>query len=160
MTSWQSPPQPLPEALWGNSWRFASLLAGDLLEQIGDRPIPFQSLPEELSPLSLGLASSLPIPGIIIYGDRQSLPLARWLAEVDLVFLNYIPAQVGESGGIVLHTSSGERWILLTFTDEEVAQAAENFSQRQAQAQGLHFLLVQPDDSGVTYTGFWLLQNV
>ncbi|NEQ67039.1 MAG: DUF1092 family protein, partial [Symploca sp. SIO2D2] len=25
---------------------------------------------------------------------------------------------------------------------------------------GLHFLLVQPDDSGMTYTGFWLLQNI
>jgi hypothetical protein len=23
----------------------------------------------------------------------------------------------------------------------------------------LHFLLVQPDTSGMTYTGFWLLKN-
>jgi hypothetical protein len=51
-----------------------------------------------------------------------------------------------------------DRWILVTFEDAEVAQAAQVYEQRKQQSQGLHFLLVQPDDSGITYTGFWLLQ--
>nr|WP_317106120.1 Tab2 family RNA-binding protein [Chroococcidiopsis sp. SAG 2025] len=36
---------------------------------------------------------------------------------------------------------------------------AQIYAQRQQQSQGLHFLLVQPDDSGMTYTGFWLLRD-
>ncbi|TVQ65436.1 MAG: DUF1092 family protein, partial [Spirulina sp. DLM2.Bin59] len=30
--------------------------------------------------------------------------------------------------------------------------------QRQA-SRGLHFLLIQPDDSAITFTGFWLLAD-
>ena len=31
------PPQSLPENLWGESWRFATLLAGEIVEQFRDR---------------------------------------------------------------------------------------------------------------------------
>jgi hypothetical protein len=44
-----------------------------------------------------------------------------------------------------------------TFEDREVAAAAANYEQRKQLSQGLHFLLVQPDESGMTYSGFWLL---
>jgi hypothetical protein len=52
-----------------------------------------------------------------------------------------------------------DRWILATFQDPEVAQAAQTFQERKQLNKGLHFLLVQPDDSGVTDSGFWLLQD-
>ncbi|NES98783.1 MAG: DUF1092 family protein, partial [Desertifilum sp. SIO1I2] len=52
-----------------------------------------------------------------------------------------------------------DRWVLETFSDRQVAAAAQTFLQRQKASLGLHFLLVQPDDSGMTYTGFWLLQR-
>jgi hypothetical protein len=51
-----------------------------------------------------------------------------------------------------------DRWVLTTFSDPEVNTAAQSFQQRQQAALGLHFLLVQPDDSGMTYSGFWLLR--
>ncbi len=47
---------------------------------------------------------------------------------------------------LILEASLADRWILATFADEKVSAA------------GLYFLLVQPDDSGMTYTGLWLLQ--
>ncbi|HEY9750428.1 MAG TPA: Tab2 family RNA-binding protein, partial [Allocoleopsis sp.] len=53
-----------------------------------------------------------------------------------------------------------DRWVLATFEDAEVRAAAQAYEQRKQAAQGLHFLLVQPDDSGMTYSGFWLLQPV
>ena len=116
-------------------------------------------MPEKFYPLNLGLASSLPIPGVIIYGERNALPLARWLDETNPVAINYIPTQVGVSGGLILEAGLVERWILATFEDKEVGKAAEIFKQRQSVTKGLHFLLIQPDDSGITYTGFWLLKN-
>ncbi|MBW4560434.1 MAG: Tab2/Atab2 family RNA-binding protein [Mojavia pulchra JT2-VF2] len=149
------PPAPLPENLWGEQWRFATLSAGDLETAFSDRPIPILHMPELLKPINLALASTLPVPGVIIYGGRQSMRLARWLQQARPVALNYI---VGEPDGLVLEAGLVDRWIVATFQDPEVASAAKVYEQRKQQSQGLHFLLIQPDDSGMTYSGFWLLQ--
>ncbi|MBH8554573.1 Tab2/Atab2 family RNA-binding protein [Nostocaceae cyanobacterium CENA357] len=149
------PPIPLPENLWGEEWRFATLQAGEFVDVFIERPIPILSMPEFLQPINLGLASTLPVPGIVIYGGRQSMRLAQWLASVRPVALNYI---AGAPDGLVLEAGLIDRWIVATFEDSEVAAAAKVFEQRKQQSQGLHFLLVQPDDSGMTYSGFWLLR--
>jgi hypothetical protein len=107
----------------------------------------------------MGLASTVPIPGIIIYGGRNAFPLARWLEEVNPVSVDYIPVSVGESGGLILESGLVDRWILATFEDLEVAKAGEIFKERQSVSGGLHFLWIQPDDSGMTDTGFWLLRK-
>jgi len=148
------PPVPLPENLWGDRWRFASIPAGDIEEGFAQRPIPIVQMPNELLPLQLGLASTIAVPGVVIDGGRQSMPLARWLQAVQPVALSYIP---GAPDGLILEAGLVERWVMATFEDEEVAAAARLYEQRKQTSQGLHFLLVQPDDSGMTYTGFWLL---
>jgi hypothetical protein len=92
----------------------------------------------------------------VIYGGRQSLRLARWLQEARPVMLNYV---AGTPSGLVLEAGLIERWIVATFEDQEVMAAAQAYEQRKQLSQGLHFLLVQPDDSGMTYSGFWLLRQ-
>lgn len=113
-------------------------------------------MPEFLLPINLGLASTLPVPGVIIYGGRQSMLLARCLQQTHPVSLNYL---AGAPDGLVLEAGLVDRWIVATFEDQQVAAAAKLYEQRKKQCQGLHFLLVQPDDSGMTDTGFWLLQD-
>jgi hypothetical protein len=151
------PPVPLPENLWGDRWRFASLPAASLIDSFRDRPIPVLDMPEALFPLKLGLASTIPVPGVVIDGGRQSLRLVRWLQEVHPVELNYI---AGEPDGLILEAGLIYRWILATFSDPEVTASARQFTQRKQASKGLHFLLVQPDDSGMTFTGFWLLNSL
>lgn len=150
------PPTPLPENLWGEQWRFATLPAGEIEEAFKDRPIPVLSMPEFLLPLNLGIASTVAIPGVVIDGGRRSLQLARWLQEAQPFSLNYI---AGDLSGLILEAGLVDRWIVATFADPEVTAAAGMFEQRKQQSNGLHFLLVQPDDSGMTYSGFWLLQQ-
>ncbi|MEA5575607.1 Tab2/Atab2 family RNA-binding protein [Anabaena sp. UHCC 0451] len=150
------PPTPLPENLWGEEWRFANIPAGDIVDEFANRPIPVLQIPEFLQPINLGLASTVPIPGVIIYGGRQSLRLARWLQEAHPVSLNYI---AGAPDGLILEAGLADRWILATFEDAEVTAAAKVYEQRKQLSKGLHFLLVQPDNSGMTYSGFWLLQQ-
>jgi hypothetical protein len=152
----QPPPIPLPENLWGEEWRFATFSAGDITDVFTGRPIPILHIPEFLQPINLGLSSPLPIPGVIIYGGRRSMHLARWLQQAVPVGLNYI---TGMPNGLVLEAGLADRWIMATFTDSEVTAAAQIYAQRQQASQGLHFLLVQPDDSEMTYSGFWLLQR-
>jgi len=155
----QPPPQALPENIWGKEWRFASLPAGDIVDIWSDRPLPILDLSPSLFPINLGIPSNIPIPGVIIYGGKKSMLLARWLEEQKPFALNYIPTEKGESGGLILETGLVARWIFITFEDSEVAQAAENYNERKLASKGLHFLLIQPDDSNITYTGFWLLQE-
>lgn len=150
------PPLPLPENLWGDRWRFAALPAGNIEEVFSDRPIPVLEMPEFLLPLNLGLASTVAVPGVIIDGGRKSMQLARWLENAQPVSLNYI---AGAPDGLVLEAGLADRWVVATFEDKEVAAAARMYEQRKELSRGLHFLLVQPDDSGMTYTGFWLLQG-
>jgi hypothetical protein len=160
----RNPPQPIPTDLWGDRWRFASLPAGDIIDAFRDRPIPFLSIPDEVLPFKLGLASTLPIPGVVIDGGRRSLPLARWVQESRPVSLNFI---AGAPDGLILEAGEidpeehlpRDRWILNTFDDPDMRSAAQQYEQRKHTSQGLHFLLVQPDDSGMTYTGFWLLRG-
>ena len=150
------PPLPLTDTLLGQQWRFASLPAADLVDTFTDRMIPVLKMPESLLPLNLGLASTTPIPGVVIDGGRKSLPLARWIAAVHPVSLNYV---AGAPDGLILEAGLVDRWIIATFEDPEVATAAVEYECRKQASQGLHFLLIQPDDSGMTYTGFWLLRS-
>lgn len=148
------PPTPLPENLWGEEWRLAAMSAGDLIEYFSDRPIPILRLPEFLLPINKGLASTVTVPGVVIYGGRQSMRLARWLEVANPVSLNYIP---GTPDGLILEAGLADRWVVATFEDKEVSAAAKVYEQRKQITRGLHFLVVQPDDSGVTHSGFWLL---
>ncbi|MBP0019331.1 MAG: DUF1092 family protein [Cyanobacteria bacterium SBLK] len=153
------PPQPLPDRLWGERWRFASLPAGEVVREFCDRPIPILDIPEEFEPRQRGLSSSLLVPGIIIEGGRQAMSLARWVQEVQPYALDYIPAELGRSGGIILEAGLSDRWVFQTFDDPEVARAAREYQQRLYRSQGLHFLLIQPDGGNANFTGYWLLLN-
>jgi hypothetical protein len=149
------PPVPLSETLWGDRWRFAVLPAAALVDAFSDRMIPVLEMPEALLPLNLGLASTTPIPGVVIDGGRQAMRLALWLQQTQPISLSYSP---GAPDGLILEAGLVDRWILTTFEDVEVATAGQTFERRKQLSQGLHFLLVQPDDTGITYSGFWLLK--
>ncbi|NJK53545.1 MAG: DUF1092 family protein [Leptolyngbyaceae cyanobacterium SU_3_3] len=160
----RNPPQPMPEEFWGITdryptapqWRFAALPAAELTEAFTGRMVPFLEMPEAYLPIELGIASTTPIPGVVIDGGRRSLPLSQWLQSAQPVMLKHI---AGAPDGLILAAGDLDRWIVATFDDAEVRSAAQLYEQRKQASQGLHFLLVQPDDSGMTYTGFWLLRD-
>ncbi|NJN86641.1 MAG: DUF1092 family protein [Leptolyngbyaceae cyanobacterium SL_7_1] len=151
----QPPPLPLPDNLWGEQWRFAAIAASELEPVFRGRAIPILSMPESRLPIRLQIASTTPIPGVVIDGGRRSMVLAQWLQSIAPVALRYVP---GQPDGLILEAGLVDRWVLATFDDAEMMRAARSFGDRLISSQGVHFLLVQPDDSGKTYSGFWLLQ--
>lgn len=152
----QPAPKPVPEDLWGEQWRFGSLSAQDFQTSLLHEPIPIQSVLEEWLPLPMGIASNMPIPGVIVDAGRRSMALAEWLQAQKPATLTYM---AGPPDGVILEAGLVDRWVLVTFEDEQVRSAARTFVARQQKAQGLHFLLVRPDDSGMTFTGLWLLRS-
>lgn len=153
------PPQALPENIWGDEWQIANIAAGQIIELFSDRPIPIKSIPEEFYPINLNLPSDLFVPGVVVFGGRKSMQLARWIEGQRPAFINYIPTEVGKSGGFVLETGLVDRWVFNTFESEQAAEIARNYEQKKQACKGLHFLLIQPDDSGMTTTAFWLLRQ-
>ena len=151
----RSAPIPLPDNLWGETWRFAGLSNADLL-RFQYEVIPVRSVPHELLPLEIGLASTVLIPGVVIDGGRRAMGLAQWLESTRPAFLKYI---AGQPDGLILEAGLSDRFVLTTFEDPDVRGAANAFEQRKITAKGLHFLLIRPDDSGMTYSGLWLLQE-
>lgn len=154
-----APPQPLPDRLWGEEWRFASIPAGDLWDMFGDRPIPILAMPDHLNPVKLGIASNTLISGVVIYGGRQSMQLAFWLQEQKPQQVIYQETEANQAGGLLLTGADQQRWVMMTFSDQAIAIAGQRYQQRQQDAKGLHFLLVQPDDSDMTHSGLWILQH-
>ncbi|WOD38935.1 Tab2/Atab2 family RNA-binding protein [Nodosilinea sp. E11] len=150
------PPVPLPENLWGDRWGFTAIAAYDFEQTLPHEPIPLRHLPTALMPSRLGLASTTPIPGIVVDAGRQAMALAQWVQANHPAWLTY---ERGAPDGLILAASLCDRWVFTTFSDPDVASAGQRFEQRQRQSQGLHFLLVRPDDSGMTTTGLWLLQQ-
>lgn len=150
------PPLPLAEDLWGERWGFVTLAAGDFERTFPHEPIPIAQVPLDWLPSTLGLASTTPLPGVVIDGGRQAMALAQWVQSVAPAALRYM---VGEPDGLILDAGLCDRWVMTTFSDATVAQAGQQFEQRKVASQGLHFLLVRPDDSGMTYTGLWLLRG-
>jgi len=153
------PPQALPENLWGEQWQIANIAAGQIIDLFCDRPIPITSIPEEFYPINLNLTSDIFIPGIVVYGGRKSMQLARWIESKKPAWINYIPTEVGKSGGFILETGLIDRWVFNTFESEEAAEIAKSYESKKQASKGLHFLLIQPDDSGMTTTAFWLLRE-
>ena len=154
------PPQALPETLWGDEWQIANIAAGQIVDLFSDRPIPICRIPTEFHPINIGLSSDVFIPGVVVYGGRTSMQLAGWIEKQIPAFINYIPTEVGKSGGFILETGLVDRWIFNTFESEQAAEIARNYEQKKQASKGLHFLLIQPDDSGMTTTAFWLLRQI
>ena len=152
-------PQPLPEDLWGDKWQIANIKAGQIVDLFRDRPIPICRMPEMFFPIHLGIASDVFIPGIVVYGGRKSMQLATWIERQNPAYINYIPTEIGKSGGFILETGLVDRWVFNTFESEQAAGIARSYEQKKKAAKGLHFLLIQPDDSGMTNTAFWLLKE-
>ncbi|MEY2832402.1 MAG: hypothetical protein RLZZ574_1660, partial [Cyanobacteriota bacterium] len=46
-----------------------------------------------------------------------------------------------------------------TFESQQAEEIARKYEQNKQVSKGLHFLLIQPDDSGMTTTAFWLLRH-
>jgi len=151
-----SPPLPLPERLWGERWGFTALAAAEFERTLPYEPIPVRGLPEHWLPSRLGLASSALLPGVVIDGGHRALALCRWLETAEPAWLRY---QAGDLGGLLLEAGLSDRWVVATFSNPQVGMEGQRFEQRKRLTRGLHFLLVRPDDSGMTYTGLWLLRQ-
>jgi hypothetical protein len=140
---------PLPEALRGESWDWATLTAGAMAES-RDWPIGFAGL----LPLPLELPPETPVPGIRLFSRSRALAIAGWLAGLEPVRLEI------EANQLILEAGLEDRWLLANLDPAEAQAAAQAFASARQQAAGLQFVAVLSSPDAERLEGFWLLRDL
>ena len=140
---------PLPEALRGDSWEWATL-PSSVLGDAADWEIGFSGL----LPLPKTLQTDQPVPGIRLFSRSRALAIAGWLAGLEHVRLEICERQ------LVLEAGLEDRWLLANLSPEEAEAAATAFAEARSQAAGLQFLAVVSDRQAQRLDGFWLLRDL
>jgi len=139
---------PLPEAIRGDSWGWASLPAASLADA-ADWPIDFSGL----VPLPSCDGEAM-VPGLRLFSSSRALALAGWLSGLEPVRLEVSGRQ------LVLEAGMEDRWLVSDLKEEEASSAAEALAAARKQAGGLQFLAVQRSAEANDFAGFWLLRDL
>ena len=140
---------PLPEAVRGDRWSWATLPFGALAEA-ADWEIGFAGLVN----LPAAITAATPIPGIRLFSRTRALAIAGWLAGLEPVRLELDGEQ------LVLEAGLEDRWLLASLPAEEASAAAGAFAAARENAAGLQFIAVQSADGAERLDGFWLLRDL
>jgi len=140
---------PLPEALRGDSWDWATLSAAALAES-SDWPIGFAGL----LPLPAPLPPDTPVPGIRLFSRSRALAISGWLAGLEPVRLEI------DADQLVLEAGLEDRWLLARLAASEASAASTAFAAARERAAGLQFIAVLSDPRSERLDGFWLLRDL
>ncbi|KAM3106783.1 Tab2 family RNA-binding protein [Phormidesmis sp. 146-33] len=146
-----TPPQPLPDALIGQKWTFATLEAS-AFDDLNEWSIDFgETFPVKIA----GLEADTPIPGLIIYSPR-AVPMAAWMSGLEMAAVKF---DSESSTRLLLETGVSDRWIL-TSIDAKTKVEAQAFEASKARSRQVHFLAIQSSPDVEAFAGFWLLQEI
>jgi hypothetical protein len=140
---------PLPEAVRGENWSWASLPASMLAEASG-WDVGFGGL-LPLPPLG---DDAVMVPGIRLFSRERALAIAGWLAGLEPVRLEICGKQ------LVLEAGLEDRWLLATLPEQEARAASEALAAARSQAGGLQFIAVQATEAEPRLEGFWMLRDL
>lgn len=140
---------PLPEALRGESWDWATLTA-EALAEAAEWQIGFAGL----LPLSDVLPPQTPVPGIRLFSRSRALAIAGWLAGLEPVRLEI------DANQLILEAGLEDRWLLANLADEEAKAAAAAFAAAREQAGGYQFIAVVSGPDAERLDGFWMLRDL
>tara|TARA_B100001741_G_C16317981_1_gene489088 strand:+ start:39 stop:638 length:600 start_codon:yes stop_codon:yes gene_type:complete len=139
---------PLPEAVRGDSWGWASLPASSLAEA-SEWPMDFSGL----VPLPDTEPEAM-VPGVRLFSSSRALALAGWLSGLEPVRLEVCGQQ------LVLEAGLEDRWLVSDLQNSEADSARDALSAARQEAGGLQFLAVQSGPEATEFAGFWLLRDL
>jgi len=142
-------PIPLPEAVRGDAWAWASLPLA-LLREAKEWPIEFGGL----LPVDSSNNGEVPIPGLRIFSKARALALAGWLGGLEPVRL------VIEGKQLLLEAGQDDRWLVTDLGKEIADTAQQELANSKNKAGGLQFIAIQTTPEEQLFTGFWMLRDV
>ncbi|KGG12861.1 MULTISPECIES: Tab2/Atab2 family RNA-binding protein [Prochlorococcus] len=141
-------PIPLPEALRGDAWNFASLDLESLRDS-KDWPIEFKGL----LPIRPKLQPLVPVPGLRLFSKNRSFALAAWLSGIEPVKL------VIEENQLILEAGQEDRWLVTDMSKLDSEKAQKDLLSSKDQLDGLQFIAIQSSPEEEKFSGFWMLRD-
>ncbi|WP_320674334.1 Tab2/Atab2 family RNA-binding protein [Prochlorococcus sp. MIT 1341] len=142
-------PIPLPEAVRGDAWSWASIPMG-ILQEAKEWPMEFNGL----LPMGDVLNAELPIPGLRLFSKSRSLALAAWLGGLEPVRL------VVERTQLLLEAGQDDRWLVTDLDQQTAIMAEKDLKNTRENGTGLQFIAVQSNPKKEFFDGFWMLRDV
>ena len=142
-------PIPLPEAVRGDAWSFATLPIGTLRDA-EEWPMEFNSL----VPIKKMINDEIHVPGIRLFSKSRSLGLAAWLGGLEPVAL------VQEKEQLVLEAGQDERWLVTDMNKESSKFVEQSFKESKEKADGLQFISIQSTPEEEKFAGFWMMKDL
>lgn len=142
-------PVPLPEAVRGDAWSFATLPIGTLRDA-NEWPMEFNGL----IPIKEIIDDEIPIPGIRLFSKSRSLGLAAWLGGLEPVAL------IQENSQLILEAGQDERWLVTDMDKQTATFAGKSFQEAKEKADGLQFISIQSTPEEEKFAGFWMLRDL
>ncbi len=142
-------PIPLPEAIRGDAWSFASIPIG-MLKEAEEWPMEFNGL----LPIKPTENEQIPIPGLRLFSKQRALALAGWLGGLEPVKL------VIEGTKLILEAGQEDRWLVTDLTSKLAQSAHKELLFSRENAHGLQFISVQATPNEERFTGFWMLRDI
>ena len=140
---------PLPEAIRGDAWAFATLSI-QMLREANDWPMEFNSL----IPIRKTIDGEVQVPGIRLFSRSRALALAAWLGGLEPVKI------VLEKNQLILESGQEERWLITDMDPKTTDYAKKYLDLAKEQADGLQFISVQSTPEKESFTGFWMLRDL
>ena len=144
-----TPPIPLPEAVQGDAWSWASLPAG-MLQDAQQWPMDFNGL----IPLPDAIEPDAAVPGLRLFSSSRALALAGWLGGLEPVRLTI------ENRQLILEAGQDDRWLVSDLDPSAVSGIDAGLSQARDAVRGLQFIAVQANQEAQSFAGFWMMRDV
>jgi len=143
-----TPALPLPEAVRGDAWSWASLPLGSLRDA-EDWSLGFH----DLLPIPAALAADHPVPGLRLFSRSRALALAGWLGGLEPVRLRVEGCQ------LVLDAGQDDAWLVTDLEPEAANTTRRELDTAREQVGGLQFIAVQTTPETPRFEGFWMLRD-
>ena len=143
-----TPAVPLPEAVRGDAWSWATLPLGSLAEA-SEWPLGFNGL----LPIPSGLDPEMPIPGLRLFSSSRALALAGWLGGLEPVRLRVDGRQ------LILDAGQDDSWLVTDLDATGAVAASQALASTLQGGAGLQFIAVQTTPDHPRFEGFWMLRD-
>ncbi len=142
-------PQPLPEAVRGDSLTISEISVGEL-KTAQNWPIEFG----DIFPIQESLNNNKSVPGLRLFSKDRSLGLAAWFSSLEPVKL------IMNKNQLILEASESDRWLVTDLPEKDALQLTEKFKENKNNNYGYQFISIQSTPFVEKFAGFWILRDI
>ena len=142
-------PQPLPEAVRGESLTFSEISIRDL-RTAQSWPIEFG----DIFPVEECINDDHLIPGLRLFSKDRAVALAAWFSSLEPVKL------IIDKDRLILEALENDKWLVTDLPSNEAQELNQKFISSKSNSFGYQFISIQSTPYIEKFEGFWMLKDI